>query len=47
MVEGVDKFNNLFATVTVPPVDGSPEGKPESLAELLIKDGLAKVGATA
>eukprot|EP00798_Chlamydomonas_sp_ICE-L_P007216 gene7216-323_t len=38
VIEGVDKFNNLFGTVNVPLADGTSE----SLAELLIKEGLAK-----
>lgn len=40
VVEGVDKYNNLFATVLLPVAEGAPR---ESLAEHLVKDGLAKV----
>ncbi|GAX85627.1 hypothetical protein CEUSTIGMA_g13042.t1 [Chlamydomonas eustigma] len=36
VVEGVDKYNNLFATVLLPPAG-------DSLSELLVKEGLAKV----
>ena len=41
MIEGVDKYNNLFASLLLPPA--TPGGPNESLAELLVKDGLAKV----
>ena len=40
IVEGVDKYNNLFASVMLPSAPGAPK---ESVAELLVKDGLAKV----
>lgn len=49
MLEGVDKFGNLFASVLCPPAPAaagdvaSPAAGPESLAELLLKAGLAKV----
>jgi endonuclease YncB( thermonuclease family) len=36
VVEGVDKYNNLFATVQLLP-------SLDSLSELLVKEGLAKV----
>ncbi|KAG1657494.1 hypothetical protein FOA52_008370 [Chlamydomonas sp. UWO 241] len=39
IVEGVDKYNNLFATVMAPGADGEKE----SLAEALLKAGFAKV----
>ena len=43
VVEGVDKYNNLFASLLLPPA--SADGPSESMAELLVKDGLAKVNA--
>ncbi|KAF5838613.1 hypothetical protein DUNSADRAFT_2521 [Dunaliella salina] len=50
IVEGVDKYNNLFASVLVPPpaaANGAANGsgakvEDESLAELLVKAGYAK-----
>lgn len=39
VVEGVDKYNNLFGTIMLPAQDTE-----ESLAEALIKAGYAKVG---
>mmetsp|Transcript_6774 Transcript_6774/g.14968 ORF Transcript_6774/g.14968 Transcript_6774/m.14968 type:complete len:971 (+) Transcript_6774:79-2991(+) len=40
VIEGVDKYNNLFATVQVA---GAEAGQTDSLAELLVKAGYAKV----
>ena len=39
IVEGVDKYNNLFATLLLP----TSSGGRESLGELLVQEGLAKV----
>ncbi len=47
MVEGVDKYNNLFASLMLPAAAAAAEGTPkESMSELLVKDGLAKVGGS-
>ncbi len=44
VLEGVDKYENLFATVYAPPPPTAPEGTPEeSMAEVLVKSGYAKV----
>lgn len=46
VLEGVDKFNNMFATLFVPPAPGAPgEAKEDSLAELLVRAGYAKVSS--
>ena len=45
MVEGVDKYNNLFASLLLPATAATTgDAARESLSELLVKDGLAKVG---
>ncbi len=41
VVEGVDKFNNLFATMLLPAAAPAPA---ENMSELLVKEGLAKAG---
>ncbi len=47
VVEGVDKYNNLFASVLLPPAPGADAAAPkESLAELLLKMGFAKVSGS-
>lgn len=40
IVEGVDKYNNLFASLLLPPINSSGR---ENLGELLVQEGLAKV----